>query len=108
MTKRFPALRAYGAIVVSRNVLVLLVLLAMVQASALAVAYTTYRSRVLFSRLEAMRDDAAEMQVVWHQLLLEQSTLASFNRVVEVAQVHLGMKIPNPHAVVVLHNPDAN
>jgi len=104
MTHPFAALRAHIRIVVSPNIAVLLVVFLLAQASALGVIYTTYRNRVLFSELEAMRNDAEEMQIAWHQLLLEQSTLASFNRVVGVAQTNLGMVIPNPRTVVVLHN----
>lgn len=103
--KLFTGLRAHLAVVVSRNVLLVFVLLVMVEACALGVIYTTYKNRALFSQLEKMRDDAEEMQVVWHQLLLEQSTLASFNRVAEIAHTNLNMNIPDPHAVVVLRQP---
>ena len=103
--KLFAGLRAHLAVVVSRNVLVVFVLLVVVESCALAVIYTTYKNRALFSQLEKMRDDAEEMQVVWHQLLLEQSTLASFNRVADIAHKNLNMNIPDPHAVVVLRQP---
>ena len=103
--KWFSGFRAHATLVMSRNVLVILVLLAVVEASAVLVIYTTYKNRALFSELEKMRDNAEEMQVAWHQLLLEQSTLASFTRVSEVAQNHLNMRIPDPHAVVVLRQP---
>jgi len=105
MKKYFSAFRAYMAVVMSRNVFILLFMLILVEASAMGVIYTTYKSRSLFSQLESMRDDAEEMQVAWHQLLLEQSTLASFSRVAEVAQTNLHMSIPDPHAVVVLRQP---
>lgn len=103
--KWFTALRAYSTIVMSRNVFILFAFLVLVEASAMGVIYSTYKSRSLFSQLASMRDDAEEMQVVWNQLLLEQSTLASFNRVAEVAHKNLKMKIPDPHTVVVLRQP---
>jgi len=103
--KWFSSLRAHLAVVVSRNVFIVFALLIVVEICATGVIYTTYKNRVLFSQLEKMRDDAEEMQVVWHQLLLEQSTLASFNRVAEVAHTNLKMNIPDPHAVVVLRQP---
>ena len=103
--KWFSSFRAHASLVMSSNVFVVLLLLVVAEASAVAVIYTTYKNRALFSSLEKMRDDAEEMQVDWHQLLLEQSTLASFSRVSEVAKTHLKMSIPNPHAVVVLRQP---
>ncbi len=104
-SKWFSGFRAHAAVVMSRNVFIVFAMLVIVEISAVAVIYTTYKNRALFSELEKMRDGAEEMQVVWHQLLLEQSTLASFNRVAEVAQTHLKMSIPDPHAVVVLRQP---
>lgn len=103
--KWFSGLRAHLAVVVSRNVLIVCVLLVAVEACAMSVIYTTYQNRVLFSELDKMREDAEEMQVVWHQLLLEQSTLASFNRVAEIAHTNLKMNVPDPRAVVVLRQP---
>jgi cell division protein FtsL len=96
--KWFSGLRSHMAVVVSRNVLVVMLLLVMVEACAMSVIYTTYKNRALFSELEKMRDDAEEMQVVWHQLLLEQSTLDSFNRVADIAQKNLKMNVPDPRA----------
>jgi cell division protein FtsL len=103
--KWFAGFRAHAKLLISRNVFVVLVMLIVVEVSAAAVIYATYKNRALFSELERMRNDAEEMQVAWHQLLLEQSTLASFSRVSEVAQNHLNMSIPDPHAVVVLRQP---
>jgi len=105
-TKRwFSGFRAHATVLMSRDVFLIFVMLIIVEVSAVSVIYTTYKNRALFSELEKMRDDAEEMQVAWHQLLLEQSTLASFNRVSEVAKNHLKMSIPDPHAVVVLRQP---
>ena len=82
-----------------------LVLLVLVEISAMGVVYSTFRSRALFAELEKMRDNAAEMQVTWSQLLLEQSTLASYVRVTEVARVQLNMRVPDPASVVMLQQP---
>lgn len=103
--KAFAAFSAYAGVVMSRNVLLLFVMLVLAEVSAVGVIYTTYKNRELFAELEKLRDDAEEMQVVWHQLLLEQSTLASYNRVGEIAQKNLGMKIPDPNTVIVLRQP---
>jgi len=88
----------------STEVALFLFLLLAVQGSALAVVYSTYENRRLFSTLEALRDGAEEMQVSWRQLLLEQSTLASFNQVVHVAQDQLSMTVPDPEQVIILQH----
>ena len=98
----FASLISHGRVLVSPNVLAVMVLLVIVELCAMSVVYTTYRNRVLFAELETLRDQAEELQSSWTQLLLEQSTLASFQRVSEVAGKHLGMTIPDPHATVVL------
>lgn len=90
--------------VLSADVALFLFLLFVVQGSALAVVYSTYENRRLFSALETLRDDAEEMQVSWRQLLLEQSTLASFNQVVHVAQHRLSMTVPDPKQVIILQS----
>lgn len=101
----FASLISHASVLVSPNVMAVMVLLVMVELCALSVVYTTYRNRVLFAELETLRNGAEDMQSTWTQLLLEQSTLASFQRVEEVAEQHLHMKIPDPRTVVVLRQP---
>jgi cell division protein FtsL len=81
----------------------LLSALVLLQVSAIAVIYSTYKNRQLFSGLQELKAESREMQVVWRQLLLEQSTLASFNRVLEVADTELSMMAPDPETIVILH-----
>jgi len=101
----FASLISHVSILVSPNVMVIIILLVMVELCALSVVYTTYKNRVLFAELEKLRTDSEEMQSTWTQLLLEQSTLASFQRVEDVAKRHLHMTIPDPRTVVVLRKP---
>lgn len=101
----FASLISHASVLVSPNVLAVMILLVMVELCALSVVYTTYKNRVLFAELENLRDGAEDMQSTWTQLLLEQSTLASFQRVEEVAKRHLHMTIPDPRTVVVLRQP---
>ena len=101
----FASLISHGAVLVSPNVLAVMLLLAIVEVCALSVVYTTYRNRVLFAELETLRNEAEDMQSTWTQLLLEQSTLASYQRVTDVAEKHLDMTIPDPHTIVVLRQP---
>ncbi len=101
----FASLISHVSVLVSPNVMMIMVLLGVVEICALSVVYTTYRNRVLFAELENLRDSAEDMQSTWTQLLLEQSTLASFQRVTEVAEHRLQMNIPDPRSVVVLRQP---
>jgi len=98
----FASLISHASVLVSPNVLAVIILLVMVELCALSVVYTTYQNRVLFAELENLRSGAEDMQSTWTQLLLEQSTLASFQRVEQVAKQHLQMTIPDPRTVVVL------
>ncbi len=102
MKQSLARLKAVVVTLVSRDAFMLLVLLGVLQLSAVGVVYSTYQSRQLFSQLEQMRDSSEEMQVVWRQLLLEQSTLASFSRVVDVASSELAMTVPDPEQIVIL------
>lgn len=101
----FAAVISHASVMVSPNVMVMMILLLLIETCALSVIYTTYRNRVLFAELENLRDEAENMQSTWTQLLLEQSTLASFQRVTEVAEHHLQMTIPDPRGIVVLRQP---
>lgn len=82
----------------------LVLLLVLVEISAVAVVYSTYRNRALFAELKALEDEAQEMRVEWSQYLLEQSTLASYARVVELAQKELGMESPDPEQIVIFEH----
>jgi len=99
------ALRSQCGRYVSGSMAVVFALLLAVELSAMGVIYSTYRSRALFAELEKMRDNAADMQITWSQLLLEQSTLASFSRVVVVAKTQLSMTVPDPGSIVILQQP---
>lgn len=64
--------------------------------SALAVVYSTHRSRQLFHELETMKDQQYELDVEWGQLLLEQSAWAAPVRVEKMAANKLRMTLPQP------------
>jgi cell division protein FtsL len=64
--------------------------------SALAVVYSTHRSRQLFHELETLKDQQYELDVEWGQLLLEQSAWAAPVRVEKMAANKLRMTLPQP------------
>ncbi len=81
----------------------LIVLLALlVLASALAVVYAKFQSRVLFAELQALNKTQDRMDVEWGQLQLEQSTWATHGRIESAARKRLDMVLPEPDQVVVV------
>ncbi len=62
--------------------------------SAMGVVYSTYESRKATQQLEELRREAAGLQVVSGQLLLERSSWSAYSRVEKVALEELNMMIP--------------
>lgn len=73
-----------------------------VLASALAVVYSVFDSRVKFDALETLRKEHIQLQVAWGQYLLEESTWASYERVEKLATEVLYMKMPEPRQIVLV------
>lgn len=72
--------------------------------SALAVVASTHETRNQVDRLETLRRDAAELQVVWGQYMLEQSTWAAYSRIERLARDDLDMYLPRlENIVMVVH-----
>ncbi|MCH2557271.1 MAG: cell division protein FtsL [Alcanivorax sp.] len=69
-------------------------LLLLVVASALGVAYSVHEARRLTDRTQQLLSEQAELETRWGQLLLEHSTWGSYARVERLAREELGMKLP--------------
>lgn len=74
-------------------------LLLLVVISALAVIFSTYRSRTLFNELQQLQRQEWALDEEWERLLLEQSTWAAHERVSEIAEQKLEMVMPDPAAI---------
>lgn len=74
----------------------------MLIASSLAVVYMTYKTRVEFNHLEALKREHNKLQVVSSQYLLEESTWASFSRIEKVATERLGMRRPKAEHIIMI------
>ncbi|MBT8146808.1 MAG: cell division protein FtsL [Gammaproteobacteria bacterium] len=85
----------------------ILFLLGLVLASGVSVVYLTHRDRVLFTELQALREQENEIEVQWGQLLIEQSTLGLGGRVEQKATELLGMQIPQIDDIVMVVNGQA-
>lgn len=78
------------------------VLVAAVVISALAVVYAKHQSRQLLIELQQLQAERDQMNVNWGQLQLEQSTLATYQRIDAIAHEKLAMIIPPQERVVIV------
>jgi cell division protein FtsL len=69
-------------------------LIVAVMASAVAVVYVKYQTRLLFVDLQALRGQHEEVDVEWDNLLLEEAALANTIRVERSARRSLDMHLP--------------
>ncbi|MDX1696522.1 MAG: cell division protein FtsL [Ketobacteraceae bacterium] len=70
--------------------------------SAFGVIYSTFQTRKLIAEFQYLQNQRNELQTEWGQLLLEQSTWGSFNRVERLASKKLKMHVPDPQQVVMI------
>jgi cell division protein FtsL len=82
--------------VVTKNLWQVVLLWLAVTILALAVVYSTHRSRQLFHELESLKNQQYELDVEWGRLLLEQSAWAAPVRVEKMAANKLRMTLPQP------------
>lgn len=84
------------------RVLVTLLMVLALTASALAVVHASYLNRSLHSTLSDLRDERDAYQRQWTQLLLEQSALSAHSHVEGRAARELDMKVPTRDDIVVV------
>ena len=77
----------------------LLILLAAVMVSAIAVVWTRHQSRTLFVQLSQLQRDRDALNIEYGQLELEQATWAEPRRIDSEARTKLGMFAPRPQDV---------
>ena len=92
----------YRRITFTGEWVVAIVLSVAVLLSAMAVVYVKNYERTLFSDLQTAHQNAAQLEVEWGQLLLEQSTLVTPARVQKIAQERLGMVVPSQKDIVII------
>ncbi len=85
-----------------KTMLLVACLWASVIASALAVVFLAYDTRVKFNELEILRREKNGLQVEWGQYLLEESTWAAYSRVEKIAIEKLGMQVPKPDHIIMV------
>jgi cell division protein FtsL len=78
----------------SLRVVVLVLLLAAVVASAIAVVQARHQHRQLFVELSGLERERDELNIEFGRLQLEQATWADTHRIEQIARSTLGMKYP--------------
>lgn len=87
----------------SRN-LGLMILLAGVMASALAVVNTSFKSRTVFHELQNLRAERNALDVQQGQLLIEQSTFGLEGRIEQKAMEELDMTLPDWSRIIMVRH----
>jgi cell division protein FtsL len=77
-------------------------LVAAIVVSALSVSFVSQKNRHLFTQLELLRKDSAELHSRWTRLLLERSTLGSNVRIENIARNKLRLKPAMPQDTVII------
>ncbi|RLU00431.1 cell division protein FtsL [Ketobacter sp.] len=85
-----------------RSWLFVCVALVLVLVSSVAVNFSSYETRRLVAEHQRLQKENNAMQVEWGQLLLEQSTWGSYNRVEQLAGTKLNMRVPAPNEIVMV------
>ena len=85
-----------------RALLLPLLVLAVI-GTGVSAAYAKHQSRKLFVTLQALEERRDAMNVEWGQLQLEQSTYTTHGKIEGAARDRLGMHIPAPKQITILH-----
>lgn len=80
-------------------------LAAAVVASGIWVATTKHEARQLFAELEELKREQDRLQIDWGRLQLEQSTMATHNRIESLAREKLALGDPDPEQVLIVVEP---
>ncbi|MBC54964.1 MAG: cell division protein FtsL [Gammaproteobacteria bacterium] len=82
----------------------LMVLLAAIMVSALAVVNTSFKSRTVFHELQTLRAESNELDVQQGQLLIEQSTFGLEGRIEQKAMEELDMTLPDWSRIIMVRH----
>lgn len=70
--------------------------------SALGVVYVAHQCRLLYHQLASLEQEKNSLEVDWGRYLLEESSLASMQRLEAVAQKDLELQVPGIEKIVVV------
>lgn len=67
--------------------------------TAAGVIYTKHQSRMQFKELRAVQQAIDDANIEWGRLQIEESTLARFGRIEDLASRKLNMRMPEHHEI---------
>jgi len=85
-----------------KQVMISLVLVAVLVASAIGVVASVHQNRDLFNTLAQLQTKRDQYHREWSQLLLEQSALSAHGRVEKLASERFGMVVPGREDIVLV------
>jgi len=98
-----PSVLGWSGVLRPQSCLLYMALLS-VLVTGLSVVRTTHSNRFAFNELQELREEANQFEVMWGQLLLEQSTFGVEGRIEQKAQAELNMQLPEISSVVMVKN----
>jgi cell division protein FtsL len=84
------------------ELVVLLLLVFVVMASAIGGIYAKHEARKLFTELQRLNVERDKMEVEWGQLQIEQSTWSTYARVEQLAREDMKMRPPTADEMMLL------
>ncbi|MDX1818189.1 MAG: cell division protein FtsL [Marinobacter sp.] len=85
-----------------KQVMISLVLVVVLVASAIGVVVSVHQNRDLFNTLAQLQSKRDQYHREWSQLLLEQSALSAHGRVEKLASERFGMVVPGREDIVLV------
>ena len=81
----------------------LLVMMAAILISAVAVVYSKHQNRVEFVALQKLEKQRDQLNEEWERLLIEQSTYSRPDRIEKAARIDLKMAVPTTQQIRVIY-----
>jgi cell division protein FtsL len=86
-----------------RQLVIPVLLVVAVMASAIGSIYAKHEVRKSFMELQGLNVKRDRMEVEWGQLQIEQSTWSTYARVEQLARESMKMRPPTPEEMMLLH-----
>ncbi len=86
----------------SKENIVMTLLVSLVLVSAISVIYVKYMNRQLISEVTMQQQTAQQLQVEWGKLLLQKGALSAPSRIQNIANNSLNMYVPRAKNVIMI------
>lgn len=87
----------------NRYIFITLILILLNLFSSLSVIYIHHLNRISMAKLQKLSDIQHQLYKEWTQLILEQNTLISYNRVDKIAANKFNMRLPKNSEILYLN-----